>query len=89
MLSIQFQPEKLCIKPETGRIYYPLSRKFHTGIALIKDAIAERFSSHFIYENKEHDNLPTAIEWKGKMYQLKNNQQMEKLVNEHSRFTIL
>ncbi len=52
ILSIQFEPEKLYVKPDTGRIYYPLSKKFHTGIALIKDAIAERLSSHLVYENK-------------------------------------
>jgi len=87
ILSIQFEPEKLYVKPDTGRIYYPLSKKFHTGIALIKDAIAERLSSHLVYENKT-DGLPVSIEWKGKMYKLKKDDEIEKLVYEHSRFKI-
>ncbi|CAF3361489.1 unnamed protein product [Rotaria sp. Silwood1] len=87
ILSIQFQPERLYVKPDTGRIYYPLSEKFHTGIALIKDAIAERLSSHFVYDGTT-DGLPTSIEWKGKLYKLKKDNQIEKLVYEHSRFEI-
>lgn len=87
ILSIQFQPEKLYVKPDTGRIYYPLSDKFYTGIALIKDAIAERLSSHLVYEDKV-DGLPISIEWKGKMYKLKKDNVIEKLVYEHSRFEI-
>ncbi|CAF0752228.1 unnamed protein product [Adineta steineri] len=87
IFSIQFQPEKLYVKPDTGRIYYPLSEKFHTGIALIKDAIAEQLSSHLIYDDKI-DGLPISIKWKGKIYELKKDNQIEKLVYEHSRFEI-
>ncbi|CAF0808886.1 unnamed protein product [Rotaria sordida] len=87
ILSIQFQPERLYIKPDTGRIYHPLSEKFHTGHALIKDAIAERLSSHFVYDSKT-DGLPISIEWKGKLYKLKKDNEIEKLVYEHSRFEI-
>ncbi len=87
ILSIRFEPERLYVKPDTGRIYHPLSEKFHTGIALIKDAIAERLSSHLVYEDKA-DGLPVRIEWKGKMYMLKKDNELEKLVHEHSRFEI-
>jgi hypothetical protein len=87
IVSIRFEPEKLYVKPDTGRIYYPLGEKFHTGIALIKDSIAERLSSHLIYDDKT-DGLPVSIEWKGKMYKLQRNPDIEKLVFEHSRFEI-
>ncbi|UJR28309.1 hypothetical protein I4U23_009554 [Adineta vaga] len=86
-LSIQFQPERLYIKPDTGRIYYPISEKFYPSVALIKDSIAERLSSHLIYDGKSND-LPCSIEWKGKIYPLKNDPHIEKLVYEHSRFEI-
>ncbi len=86
-LSIRFEPEKLYVKPDTGRIYHPLSEKFYTGIALIKDAIAEQLSSHLIYDDKA-DGLPISIEWKGKIYKLENDNQIQKLVYEHSRFEI-
>ncbi|CAF4689873.1 unnamed protein product, partial [Rotaria magnacalcarata] len=85
MLSIRFEPERLYVKPDTGRIYYPLSDNFHTGIALIKDAIAERLSSHLIYDDKT-DGVPHSIEWKEKRYHLKKDNPIEKLVFEHSRF---
>ena len=87
MLAVSFEPEKLFVKPDTGRIYHPLSEKFYTGFALIKDSIAERLSSHLVYEDKE-DGPPIGIEWKGKTYQLKKNPEIEKLVDEHSRFEI-
>ncbi len=85
--SIPFQPERLYVKPDTGRIYHPLSEKFHTGIALIKDSIAERLSSHLVYDDKTN-GVPISIEWKGKMYMLKKDNEIEKLVYEHSRFEI-
>ena len=87
ILSVRFEPEKLYVKPDTGRIYYPLSEKFHTGIALIKDAIAERLSSHLIYNDKT-DGLPIGIEWKGKLYKLKKDNEIKQLVYDHSRFEI-
>ncbi len=87
ILSIQFEPERLYVKPDTGRIYHLLPEKFHTGFALIKDSIAERLSTHLIYEDKA-DGQPVSIEWKGKMYKLKKDDKIEKLVNEHSRFEI-
>ncbi|CAF0800741.1 unnamed protein product [Adineta ricciae] len=85
ILSVQFEPKKLYVKADTGRIYYPIADKFHTGIALIKDAIAERLSSHLIYDDKS-DGVPTGIEWKGKIHQLKKDDRIEKAVYEHSRF---
>ena len=86
-LSIQFEPERLYAKPETGRLYHPLPERFHTGFALIKDSIAERLSSHLIYQDKA-ETQPVSIEWKGKRYQLKKDDQIEKLVREHSRLEI-
>ena len=87
MFSIPFEPEKLYIKPDTGRIFHPLSEKFHTGMALIKDAIAERLSTHLVYEDKA-DGVPISIEWKGKMYNLKKDNPIELFVNKHSQFKI-
>ena len=86
-LTIPFQPEKLFVKPDTGRIYHPLVETFHTSFALIKDSIAERLSSHLIYDEKT-DGSPISIEWKGKIYSLQKNNPIEKLVYEHSRFQI-
>lgn len=62
-----------------------MPEKYHTGIALIKDAIAERLSSHLVYDNKT-DDVPSGIEWKSKIYKLKKDNEIEKLVYEHSRF---
>lgn len=87
-LSIRFEPEKIYVKPDTGRIYHPIPEKFHTGIALIKDSIAEQLSSQLVYENDNTEELPVALKWKGKTYQLQKNESLEKLVSEHSQFQI-
>jgi hypothetical protein len=86
-LTIQFDPQKIYVKPDTGRVYHPLPEKFHTGIALIKDAIAEQLSSHLVYDPAS-DGVPISIDWKGKVYELKKDENIEKLVLEHGRFEI-
>jgi len=85
MLSVRFQPERLYVKPDTGRIYHPAPDNLHIRIALIKDAIAERLSSHFTYSDT-NKTVPTTIEWKGKVYEMKIDDNMAKNVHEHSRF---
>lgn len=87
LLSIRFEPEKIYVKPDTGRIYHPIPEKFHTGVALIKDSIAEHLSSQLVYNDADAE-VPVALNWKGKTHQLQQNENLEKLIEEHSRFEV-
>lgn len=86
-LSIRFEPEKIYVKQETGRIYHPIPEKFYTGIALIKDSIAEQLSTRLVYANTT-DDVPVGIEWKGRMYHFTDSAEIKQTVQEHSRFEI-
>ena len=86
-LLIPFEPEKIYVKPDTGRLYYPIPPQFYTGIALIKDAIAEQLSSHLQYDDGPSD-VPVGLAWQGKVHRLTRDSDMEKRIHEHSRFEI-
>ncbi|KAJ7383139.1 hypothetical protein OS493_030289 [Desmophyllum pertusum] len=66
-LTFPFEPEKVCMLPESGRIYHPGPEKVG-GAALIKSSLAIEMSPHFEYRkgNQENDP-PTHFNWKGKL----------------------
>lgn len=69
-LTVEFQPQKICMLPNSGRVYYPASEKLG-GIGLIKSSLAFELSKCFEFENEEQDP-PTHFNWKGKHYVLTN-----------------
>lgn len=73
MMTFPFQPEKVCMLPESGRIYHPGPEKVG-GVALIKSSLAIELSPHFEYRkgNQEKDP-PTHFNWKGIRYELDNS----------------
>jgi hypothetical protein len=87
LFSIRFEPARIYVKRDTGRLYHPMPTIFNIGIALIKDSIAEQLSSQLIYDDMA-DDLPTGIEWKGEINRLETNERTEQLVCEHSRFSL-
>ena len=72
-LTFPFQPEKVCMLPESGRIYHPGPEKVG-GVALIKSSLAIELSPHFEYQkgNQENDP-PTHFNWKGICHELDNS----------------
>lgn len=73
LLTFPFQPEKVCMLPESGRIYHPGPEKVG-GVALIKSSLAIELSPHFEYKKGDQDNdPPTHFNWKGICYQLDNS----------------
>ena len=69
-LCVPFQPEKVCMLPESGRIYHPSDPKVG-GVGLIKSSIAIAISKHFDFEDGE-EHAPTHFTWKGERYILTN-----------------
>ncbi|KAK3580316.1 hypothetical protein CHS0354_003551 [Potamilus streckersoni] len=69
-LSVPFQPEKVCMLPETGRVYHPASPSVG-GVGLIKSKLAIELSKYFEFGDGE-DKPPTQFLWAGKKYALTN-----------------
>lgn len=73
ILTFPFEPEKVCMLPESGRIYHPGPEKVG-GVALIKSSLAIELSPYFEYRKGTQDNdPPTHFNWKGICYELNNS----------------
>lgn len=70
VLTVIFEPEKVCMLPQTGRVYYPASPRMG-NIGLIKSSLAIEMSKTFQFDNGE-ENPPTHFTWKGQKYTLTN-----------------
>ena len=72
-LTFPFQPTKVCMLPESGRIYHPGPQKAG-GVGLIKSCLGIELSSHFEYEQgSEEKDPPSHFNWKGVRYELDNS----------------
>ena len=56
-LTFPFQPTKVCMLPESGRIYHPGPQKAG-GVGLIKSSLGIELSSHFEYEQGSEEKDP-------------------------------
>ena len=70
-LTIPFQPENVCMLPETGRVYHPAPDKFG-GIGLIKSSLAIEFSKYFEFEGDEETQPPSHFTWRETKFELTN-----------------
>ncbi|KAL4235478.1 hypothetical protein ACF0H5_007114 [Mactra antiquata] len=70
-LCINFEPDKVCMLQETGRIYHPADPDVG-GVGLIKSCIAIAISKYFDFENGEYEP-PTHFTWQGKRHVLTNS----------------
>ncbi|XP_026487787.2 UPF0598 protein CG30010 [Vanessa tameamea] len=67
-LMSQFQPEKVYMLPETGRVYHPADDKYG-GIGLVRSKLSIEISKYFTFDNGENAP-PTHFNWKDRNYQL-------------------
>lgn len=67
-MTTEFLPSRICMLPNTGRVYHPAPAKVG-GIGLIKSSLAIELSKYFEFENGE-DNPPTLFTWKGEKLRL-------------------
>lgn len=70
-MTTEFLPSRICMLPNTGRVYHPAPAKVG-GIGLIKSSLAIELSKYFEFENGE-DNPPTLFTWKGEKLRLTND----------------
>lgn len=72
-LTYPFQPEKICMFPETGRIYHPADEKYG-GVGLIKSSLGIELSHCFEYRDRDNESeSPSHFNWNGKTYELDNS----------------
>lgn len=77
LLTLKFEPEKVVMLPETGRVYHPAPEKVG-GVGLIRSKLAIEFSKFFTFNNGE-GNPPTHFTFGGVTYELDNNWYREKI----------
>ena len=70
-MTVPFEPEKICMLTESGRVYYPASPRLG-GIGLIKSSLAIELSKHFEFGVDGEYAPPTHFMWKGERYTLTN-----------------
>ena len=71
-LTVPFQPEKLQMFPESGRIYHP-GLEHVGGVGLIKSSLALELSKYFVYNEGASDfDHPIKFNWKGRNHILDN-----------------
>ncbi|XP_067416202.1 UPF0598 protein C8orf82 homolog [Emydura macquarii macquarii] len=69
-LVVSFQPEKLVMFPENGRVYHPAPQKAGS-VGLVKSALAFELSPCFEY-SQGTGGPPTHFRWQGERYTLTN-----------------
>lgn len=69
-LLVPFEPEKIFMAPDTGRVYHP-SIKQYGSIGLIRSKLAIEFSTNFEFANGDKES-PTHFTWNDVRYELDN-----------------
>jgi len=85
-LVVNFEPEKICMMPSTGRVYHPGPEKTG-GIGLLSDKLGIRWTSEkrFVFGNGE-ENAPTHFDWNGERLTL-TNELISKLASSETPIT--
>lgn len=68
-LCVPFQPEKLCMLPEGGRVYHAGPDKLE-GVGLVKSSLAIELSRFFVYEEGacSESSSPVGFRWRGRTW---------------------
>ncbi|KAM8966345.1 UPF0598 protein C8orf82 homolog [Pelodytes ibericus] len=70
-LTRSFEPQKLVMLPENGRVYHPAPDQCG-GVGLVKSSLAFELSPCFEYRSRSSADPPTHFNWDGKCYTLSN-----------------
>lgn len=82
LLTMEFQPEKIFMLPETGRVYHPAPQRAGS-IGLIRSKLAIEFSKYFQFDNGENDP-PTQFTYDGVLYNLDTSWYFKAVENQFS-----
>lgn len=74
ILTVPFEPEKLCMLPESGRVYHSAADNVG-GVGLVKSSLALELSRFFRYEDQANPEVaaPVSFRWKGRDFKLDNS----------------
>ncbi|KAG9471624.1 hypothetical protein GDO78_013969 [Eleutherodactylus coqui] len=70
-LIVKFEPEKLVMLPENGRVYHPAPEKTG-GVGLVKSSLAFELSPCFEFPVGSKTEPPICFHWQGKRHDLSN-----------------
>lgn len=70
LLAMPFEPERIYMAPDTGRVYHPAIEKYGS-IGLIRSKLAIELSQHFEFLAGDK-RPPTHFTWNGVRYELNN-----------------
>ncbi|XP_073536110.1 UPF0598 protein C8orf82 homolog [Phyllobates terribilis] len=70
-LTVKFEPQKLLMLPENGRVYHPAPEKAG-GVGLVKSSLAFELSPCFEFAVGSGAASPICFTWQGKRYDLTN-----------------
>jgi hypothetical protein len=71
LLTYKFEPDKIIMLPNTGRVYHPAPEKVGS-IGLVRSKLAIEFSKYFTFDNGE-SNPPTHFTFNGVTHELDNS----------------
>lgn len=71
LLTIKFEPRKIFMLPESGRVYHPAPERAGS-IGLVRSKLAIEFSSKFKFANGE-ENPPTQFTFNENMFDLETD----------------
>ncbi|KAH9507726.1 hypothetical protein Btru_053544 [Bulinus truncatus] len=71
-LTVNFEPDNICMLPTTGRVYHPAPEQYG-GIGLIKSSLSIELSRHFEFVSGDETEPPSHFTWKGTRFQLTNS----------------
>ncbi|KAE8599972.1 hypothetical protein XENTR_v10017414, partial [Xenopus tropicalis] len=63
-LTVPFEPEKLAVQPDSGRLYHPAPGRCG-GVGLVRSSLAFELSSGFEYGANSMGAPPTHFHWNG------------------------
>lgn len=71
LLTLPFQPEKLCMLPGSGRVYH-MGPPIVGGVGLVKSSLALELSQFFGYEagTNPETAAPVSFSWREKVHKL-------------------
>ena len=73
LLTAPFLPNKLCMLPDSGRVYHAGLDKLGK-VGLVKSSLAIELSKFFVYDDGANEfSPPTGFKWRGRTWTLDND----------------
>lgn len=87
LLTLAFEPQKIFMLPETGRVYHPAPERVGY-VGLVRSKLAIEFSKSFVFDDGEQ-KPPTRFKWDGEEFVLNNSWYYEVCNKKSQKATLL